>query len=80
LATAGGTSRADALTNVDFAVLKNTVIREDLALQFRFEFFNLFNQTNFTDAPGRIAFTPNFGRFFRAENPRQIQLGLKLMF
>jgi hypothetical protein len=73
-------ARADALTNVDFSVLKDTAIREQMNLQFRFEFFNLFNQTNFADAPGRTAFTPNFGRFFRAENPRQIQLGLKLIF
>jgi hypothetical protein len=73
-------ARADALTNVDFSVLKDTAISEDLDLQFRVEFFNVFNQTNFADAPGRIAFTSNFGRFFRAENPRQIQLGLKLLF
>jgi len=73
-------ARADALTNLDFSVLKDTSIREDVNLQFRAEFFNLLNQTNLADAPGRIAFTPNFGRFFRAENPRQIQLGLKLVF
>ncbi len=73
-------ARADTLTNVDFSVLKDTAIREEMNLQFRAEFFNVFNQTNLADAPGRIAFTPNFGRFFRAENPRQIQLGLKLIF
>ena len=35
---------------------------------------------NFADVPGRIAFTPNFGRYFSAENPRQVQLALKLLF
>jgi hypothetical protein len=34
------------LVNVDFAVLKNTKIRENMDLQFRAEFFNILNHTN----------------------------------
>ena len=71
---------ADGLTNLDLSLLKNTPVTEQTRLEFRAEIFNLLNNTNFADAPGRIAFTPNFGRYFTAENPRQIQLGLKLIF
>ena len=49
-------------------------------LQFRVEVFNIFNHTNFADVPGRTAFTATFGRYTAAENPRQIQLALKLLF
>ena len=80
----GGAGRnivfSDGLHNVDFSILRNIAIRENAAAEFRFEIFNLFNHTNFSNAPGRIAFTPNFGRYFQAENPRQMQLALKLSF
>lgn len=71
---------SDGTTNVDFSLRKNTTLSESSMLEFRAEFFNFFNNTNFAGAPGRIAFTPNFGRYFSAENPRQVQLGLKLLF
>ncbi|HWP84276.1 MAG TPA: TonB-dependent receptor [Terriglobia bacterium] len=71
---------ADGTVNVDFSLLKRTSVSETSTLEFRAEFFNVFNNTNFAGVPGRIAFTPNFGRYFSAENPRQIQLGLKLTF
>jgi hypothetical protein len=35
------------LSQVDFAAIKDTRIRESLALQFRAEFFNLFNHPQF---------------------------------
>jgi hypothetical protein len=66
--------------NVDFSLIKDTVIKETTRLQFRAEVFNILNHTNFADAPGRTAFTPAFGRYTAAENPRQIQLALKLLF
>ena len=39
----------------------------------------MLNRTNF-DLPNRIAFTPNFGRIFSAQAPRQMQFGLKAVF
>jgi len=66
--------------NVDFSLIKDTVIKESTRLQFRVEVFNIFNHTNFADVPGRTAFTATFGRYTAAENPRQIQLALKLLF
>jgi hypothetical protein len=70
----------DGLTNIDLSAVKQFKIRDRFTLQGRAEFFNAFNNTNFADAPGRIAFTPSFGRYFAAENPRQVQLALKLLF
>ena len=67
-------------SNVDFSLIKDTIIKESARLQFRAEAFNVFNHTNFSDVPGRTAFTPTFGRYTAAENPRQIQLALKLLF
>ena len=71
---------AAGLVNVDFMLARTLKFGERTQLQIRGEVFNLLNQTNFSDAPGRIAFTPSFGRYFRAENSRQVQLGLKLLF
>ncbi len=70
----------DGLTNIDLSAVKQFKLRERFTLQLRGEFFNAFNNTNFADSPGRIAFTPSFGRYFAAENPRQIQTALKLLF
>ena len=70
----------DGLVNTDVSVVKRTRIRDAVGVEFRAELFNVLNNTNFADAPGRIAFTPGFGRYFAAENPRQIQLALKLAF
>jgi hypothetical protein len=71
---------ADGLTNIDASLMKRASIHDKATLELRTEFFNLLNNTNFADAPGRIAFTPSFGRYFTAENPRQIQLAVKLIF
>lgn len=67
--------------NIDFSLIKETGIKESRArLQFRAEVFNILNHTNFADAPGRIAFTPTFGQYTTAENPRQVQFALKVLF
>jgi hypothetical protein len=70
----------DGETNVDLSVTKQFKTSEATRLEFRAEIFNIFNFLNFVGAPGRIAFTPNFGRLFNAGPSRQVQLGLKLMF
>jgi hypothetical protein len=67
-------------SNVDFSLIKDTVVKEKTKLQFRAEVFNILNHTNFADVPGRTAFTPGFGRYTSAENPRQVQLALKVLF
>jgi hypothetical protein len=70
---------APGFANLDMALQKEVVLREGLRLTLRSEFFNALNHPNF-DVPNRIAFTPNFGRIFSAESPRQIQLAAKLNF
>jgi hypothetical protein len=70
---------APGFKNFDFSLIKNTSLTERARLEFRAEFFNIFNITNF-DIPNRFAFTSNFGRIFGAQSSRQIQFALKLSF
>jgi hypothetical protein len=73
--------------NFDAAVLKNSHLREDLLMQLRFEFFNLFNHPQFSD-PGAAGNADNVLADVRANNkitdtsvgPRIIQIGLKFIF
>jgi hypothetical protein len=77
--------------NFDFSVAKNTKIGETVNLQFRTEFFNIFNHPNFA-LPANILAAPNFGTLFQtpdaAQNnvglgsggPRLIQIAVKLSF
>ena len=73
---------------VDVSFLKTTSFSADGArsLQFRAEFFNLFNTPQFNNPDVNIG-SPNAGRILGAGDPanftrtsRQIQLGLKLYF
>ena len=79
--------------NVDFSLLKNITFTERHRLQFRSEFFNLFNRTNF-DFPERICTVPQtaavaagasctggtFGTLSAARDPRILQFALKYLF
>ncbi len=65
--------------NVNFSLVKNTALKERATLQFRTEFFNLFNHPNF-GLPDNFLGSPSFGRVFSADSPRRIQFGLKLLF
>jgi hypothetical protein len=71
--------------NTDFSIVKNTWLGEKLRMQFRAEFFNLFNQPNFGQ-PGNVVGTPGFGRITSTRFPagetgssRQIQFAVKLI-
>jgi hypothetical protein len=65
--------------DVVLSLIKNSRIRENLDLQFRAEFFNLLNHTNF-DLPDIFLGSPSFGRISSAADPRRIQFGFKLIF
>ena len=65
--------------NLDFGAYRMFSIKERLKLQFRGEFFNLFNNAQFNN-PNTTVTNTNFGRITSARNPRIIQLALKLMF
>ena len=65
--------------NVDLSLFKNIPIRESVRLQFRSEFFNIFNHVNFS-RPNTNVDSGAFGRITRARDPRIIQFALKLIF
>jgi len=65
--------------NWDFSALKNFKIAESKQFQFRAEFFNVLNHTNFRLPDGDIN-SPNFGHIPAALNPRLIQLALKFLY
>jgi hypothetical protein len=64
---------------LDSNIQKNFRITERFNLQFRSEFFNMLNKTNFR-APVINRSLTNFGQFTQAYQPRQIQFALKLQF
>jgi hypothetical protein len=64
----------------DVSVLKDTKIKEAVTVQFRAEFFNLPNHTNFLNPAANISVPSTVGRIFGAGDPRQIQFGLKVLF
>jgi hypothetical protein len=70
------------LVNVDFSLFKNTHITERFNVQFRAEFFNIFNHTNLQAPVDNITlFVNGAGQIdSTATTSRQIQLGLKLAF
>src|SRR5215468_6814869 len=92
LGTAGRNIVEGPGTNlVDFSLLKNIAFTERHRLQFRSEFFNLFNHTNFdfperfctitaTAAAGSPCPAGTFGRLSAARDPRILQFALKYLF
>jgi len=79
------TFRGPALFDFDFALIKDTTweagaLHRSMNLQFRAEFFNLFNIVDF-GLPSNILTGSGFGIISRtANNSRQIQFSLKVMF
>lgn len=88
------TGRGDAFANFDFSLKKDTRLAEEVSLQFRAEFFNIFNHSSFRFPSGgrgsdrrpfsssrSTAPNSNFGRITATDSSaRQIQLALKLLF
>ena len=79
--------------NIDFSTTKNFPIRERFQLQFRAEFFNIFNHPNFalpsnvvapgSDSAGLITQTPDVAQGnpgLGGGGPRVLQFGLRLQF
>jgi hypothetical protein len=66
--------------NFDVSIFKTFPIRESMDLQFRTEFFNIFNHAQF-DQPGSVAGAATFGQIQDTINTaRLIQFALKLRF
>lgn len=64
---------------LDTNIQKNFRITETVNLQFKSEFYNMLNRTNFR-APVVNRSTSNFGQFTQTYPARQIQFALKLSF
>jgi hypothetical protein len=81
--------RGPGLQNWDFSVFKLFPIREQMHLEFRAEFFNIWNHVNplfgppgaISEEPFPVEFgTPQFGFPIAARDPRFIQFALKFYF
>jgi outer membrane receptor protein involved in Fe transport len=71
--------RGPGINNWDVSISKRTAIRENISLQFRAEFFNLFNHTQWAGVSASLG-SANFGQITSARDPRITQLGLRLIF
>ena len=76
--------RASGINNFDFSLFKRTRFGPDekIGLEFRTEFFNLFNRTQFAP-PNTSVSSSTFGvvsSTAAGTNPRLIQFGLKFVF
>ncbi len=75
-------ARSHLLNNLDFSLFKNNQFGkgERFNLQFRAEFFNVFNHVQF-GVPATLFGNATFGVVSsQGNNPRQVQLALKLQF
>jgi hypothetical protein len=80
-----GVYSGPGLADVDASLFKSTAITERTNLQFRAEFFNVLNHTNFGTPNATVfssgAISPSAGLITTtATTSRQIQFGLKLIF
>jgi hypothetical protein len=79
--------RADGVNNSDFALFKRFLLGREAngGIEFRVEFFNMFNRTQFAP-PNTICCTANNANFGvitsieQGTNPRLVQFALKLFF
>jgi len=67
------------LEEFDLSLQKDVRLSEAIRLKFRAEVYNVFNHANF-NIPNRIAFTANFGSISSAQDSRQFQFALKVVF
>jgi hypothetical protein len=75
--------RSDGMKNFDFAAFKNTKFgpEDRMGLEFRAEFFNLFNRTQFNPPNTSCCGGSSFGQVTGQYNlPRVIQFALRLTF
>jgi hypothetical protein len=67
------------LVDLDASLQKEEALRESIKMQFRFDVFNVLNRPNF-NLPNRIYGTSTFGAISSAQDPRELQFALKLIF
>jgi hypothetical protein len=81
-------------TQLDFAIHRQFALTEGMSLQFRAEFFNIFNHPNFADPENNLAMGALFGQslmmlghslgglnpLYQIGGPRSTQFALRLQF
>lgn len=67
------------VNNWNFNIIKRTKVTESQNVEFRTEFFNLFNHVQFNNPNGNIG-SPTFGRVTTTRSPRLVQFALKYNF
>jgi hypothetical protein len=82
-----GLVRGPGMNNFDLSITKRFPVTERRYFQFRSEFYNAFNHTQFSGIDTGARFDPtgkqidaNFGAYTGARDPRRIQLSLRFMF
>jgi len=68
------------LSQSDISIEKKTPLSEKINTEFRAEFYNAFNHTQFLTPDGNFSHSATFGTVSSARDPRVLQFGLKLMF
>jgi hypothetical protein len=68
------------ISNSDFAILKTISLSETRRVDFRAEFFNIFNHTQFFNPDGNISDGAQFGQVTESRDPRELQFALKFFF
>lgn len=83
LGTFGNTPHAlccgPALNNTDLVIAKQTPIGEKLNTEFRAEFYNAWNHTQFENPDGNFS-DSTFGQILKARDPRVMQFAIKFLF
>ena len=68
------------ISDTDFALLKTIPLSESKHFEFRAEFFNIFNHTQFYNPDGNSTDGSQFGQVTQAKDPRLMQFALKFYF
>jgi carboxypeptidase family protein len=83
LGTFGNTPHAlccgPALNNTDLVIAKMTPITEKVNSEFRAEFYNTWNHTQFENPDGNFS-DSTFGEILKARDPRVMQFAIKFLF
>lgn len=73
------TMRGPGYWNLDFGLFKNFRWHERFEVQYRAEFFNIFNHANLNN-PDSSVISSTFGRILGTSDPRVIEMALKFRF
>ncbi len=74
-----GSSRGPGLFDWDAGLIRNFAIKESVRLEFRAEYFDLLNHTNFNNPVTSVS-AAAFGGITSSNDPRIAQLSMKLAF